>query len=109
MAELLYGRYVPVEVVVVKKDETKYRNFIREGYIVQDVCPYNLYLLTKPAKLELIFRKGEADFIFNMIEDAYRYYGKQKISEEEAWKYIVQLASGKIKISILPNGSYTLK
>lgn len=107
MAELLCSRFVQTETLVVrKKDRSSKQNI---GYNVKDTSD-NCYLLTRKLPLlEMVFREGERDFIFNMIDAACSYYGKNTISNEDATDYALKIASGEIKVTILPDGSYTLK
>lgn len=108
MAELLCSRYIPIEMIVVKGKERTFKDFLKEGYSVKK-CGNGIYQLTKPPILEMVFQEGERDYIFDMLDEAYRYYGKSTISSLDASRFALLLANKEIKISIFPDGTYTLK
>lgn len=108
MAEFIYGRYIPTEAKVVKKENRNIENYKLSGYKVEKI-PYDLYLITKPPILEVIFREGERDFIYNMIDDACQYYMKKRISKKDACNFVLKIVSGEIRISISSDGTYTLE
>ena len=111
MAELLCSRYIPIEEVVIRGKGKTMDDFEKEGYEVAALGCFHrdLYRLTKPPMLEMVFREGERDYVFNMIKEACNFFKKDRISNTEANQFAVLIAYGEIKVTILPNGSYTLK
>lgn len=110
MSELLCSKYIPFESLVVKRYSEDFDDYRKKGY---DIRKYyskkNLYLITKPPMLEMVFREGDRDFVFNMINEAYSFFKTNKISNSDASRFAFLIASGEIKVTILPDGSYTLK
>ena len=112
MAELLCSRYIPAETVVLKREGKTQADYLKQGYEVKELS-CNMYVLTKPPKLEMVFREGERDFVFDMIDEARKYFSKlcigNEISDTTVYTFVLLIANGKIKVTILPDGSYTLK
>lgn len=110
MAELLCSRYIPIEEVIVKGQGKTIEDFKKEGYeVAVQGCYNDIYKLSKPPMLEMVFREGERDYVFNMIKEACSFFKKDTISKMLANQFAILLAYGEIKVTILPDGSYTLK
>lgn len=111
MAELLYSRYIPIQKVIVKDKEKTVDDFKKEGYdiVLRGAVNDYIYKLSKPPILEMVFRQGERDYVFDMIKEARRFFNKDNISVAEADKFAILIAYGDIKVTILPDGTYTLK
>lgn len=112
MAELLCSKYIPVETVVVKpKGKTK-ADYLKQGCEVKELC-CGMYLLTKAPKLEMFFREGERDFVFDMIDEARKYFSRlcigNEISDTTVHAFVLLIANGKIKVTIFPDGTYVLE
>lgn len=109
MAELLCSRYIPIEEVIVRSQGKSEDDFKKEGYdIVVKGCK-DTYKLVKPPVLEMVFKEGERDYVLNMIKEAHSFFKKDTISKDDVSKFALLIAYGEIKVTILPDGSYTLK
>ncbi len=112
MAELLCSRYVPIEKVIVRSQGKNIADFKKEGYdvVLEGSGAYrDIYKLSKPPMLEMVFREGERDYVFNMIKEAQSFFKKDTISEMMANQFTMLIVYGEIKVTILPDNSYTLK
>ena len=112
MAELLCCKYIPSETIVTKRNGKFEAEYQKEGYSVKEVSK-DLYLLTKGPKLEMVFREGDRDFVFDMIDDARRYYAKickgNEISTTTVYAFMMSIIKGKIKVSIASDGTYVIE
>lgn len=115
MAQLLYSKYIPRETVVLRWDSGSTKDFLDLKYEFKELTG-GYYQFTKPPMLEMVFREGERDFVFsNMLEEVHKYrYSKKRENKDEipeltVENFVALIASGEIKITILPDGSYTLK
>lgn len=111
MAQFICSRYIPTEELIVTGQDINSEDFLKEGYKVSYVSTRGkkFYELVKPPVLEMVFREGERDYVFNMIKEARSFFGKDTISNTEANQFAVLIVYGEIKVTILPDGSYTLK
>lgn len=110
MAKFLCSRYIPIEEVLIRTQGKTIEDFEREGYeVAVQGCRNDIYKLIKPPMLEMVFREGEKDYVFNMIEEAKSFLKKDTLSNMLANQFAALIAYGEIKVTILPDGSYTLK
>lgn len=116
MAQLLHSKYTPGETVVTRRNSNSAKDFLNLKYEFKEISG-GYYKFTKPAVLEMVFQENDEDFVFcNMLDAMSKYiYSKRRANEEEkiydltVEKFVEFIASGKIKVTILPNGSYTLE
>ena len=87
MAELLYSRYIPKEISLKRVSD-------------------DFYLLEKPQQLEMVFREGEEDYVFQMMDQACNYYGKKRISDAEVMEYVMKITSKELLVSVFHNEIY---
>ena len=112
MAELLCSKYVPVENLVVSRNGKTKADYLKQGYEVEELS-CGMYSITKGPKLRMVFREGERDFVFDMIDEARKYFWRlcngNEISDTTVLAFVLLIANEKIKVTILPDGSYTLE
>lgn len=101
MLELIHNRFTPTEMSVQKLDESQLES--HKDSDVEKICG-DYYLIKKRPKLEMIFREGDNDYLVEMTDYAKKYYNKDILSEKEVCDFVLKVISGKIKISISPNG-----
>ena len=115
MAQLLYSSYTPRETFVCRWDSHSAKDFLGLKYEFKELTG-NYYQFIKPPTLEMVFQEGERDFVFpNMLDEVHKYrYSRKRENEDEIQditveNFVALIASGEIKVIILPDGSYTLK
>ena len=113
MAELLCSKYIPREVIVTRCDSDSAKVYLSLKYEFKELAN-GYYQFEKPAVLEMVFREGEKDFVFSdMLNARSQYIDRWRkaegrlyyISEEKFVEFIVK---GIIRVTILPDGSYTV-
>lgn len=111
MTKLVSCKYIPKEILYILKNERNIEEYERKGYTVLNIST-NLYSVTKPPKLEMIFQEGDEDFIFDMADEVKKYFKglckENEISDTKVDTFVSLITKGKIKISISSNGTYTL-
>lgn len=113
MVQLLYSRYVPIETAVVsRKDGKTKEEYEILGYKVKEL-PGDFYNLTKQPKLEMVFRDGKKDYVFDMYDEFEKYYKLYNIENVAltthlAGVFVHRIAIGKTQISISSDETYTL-
>ena len=112
-AELIYSSFTPIQTAVISQKESKTKEKYESlGYKVEELAN-NLYYLVKPPKLEMVFRDGDTDYVFDMYDEFVQYYNNWDMNN---LKYVMHLAQvfayritiGKMKVLISPDGTYTL-
>lgn len=110
MAKLLYCKYVPKEVNLVRRYSNVRENHLKLGNEVQEFLD-DFYRIIKPPMLEMIFQEGESDYIFDMIHEVKKYFGineEDEITEAEVESFVKLIANGEIKVNVFRNKTYTL-
>ena len=113
MAELVYSSFTPVQTAVItRKDSKTKEEYETLGYKVEEMAN-NFYYLSKPPKLEMVFREGDTDYVFDMYDKFVQYYNNWDMNNLKYAIHLVKVFTyritiGKIKVSISSDGSCTL-
>lgn len=114
MARLVYSKYVPKEILYVRRRGEVKENYLRLGCGVEIVSD-KYFKVTRPPVLEMVFQEGERDYVvFNMIDEAQkRFCGlfeeQTQISDASVEGFVSLIAKGEIKVHISPDGTYEIE
>ena len=113
MAILVYSKYIPKEILHVRRRKGVKENYLRLKCGVEVVSD-DYYKVIRPPMLEMVFREGERDYVFNMIDEAQkRFCGlfeeQKQISDASVQGFVSLIVKGEIKVHIYPDGTYKIE
>lgn len=109
MVKFLGWQFNKRDIKRIAGDRDKVERFLKHGYEFTKKVGCNTVVLTKPAKLIVAFTENNKTFVFNMIKDACKWYGKAEIDRYMAEDFVKRIRSGEIKVHFGPgNKTYSL-
>ena len=111
MARLVFARYIPKQTSIVKVEKNDILENKFKGCSFEKFQDDRWYLVTTPPSLQMVFRDqfSETDFSYSdMINEVYRYYKKETVTEEEVYDFIRKIITEEIIVSILFDRSYII-
>lgn len=112
-AELIYSSFTPIQTVVISRKDSKVKEeYENLGYNIEEMSN-DFYYFSKPPKLEMVFRDGDKDYVFDMHDEFVKYYNAWDINNLKYFIHLVKeftykIIIGKLRVSISSDGSYTL-
>ena len=108
-ATLVNATYDKSSTITHQGNRTSIQPYINRGYYIKE-DRNGYWVLIKPSSLMVILKdSNNIIHSFQMKEDAVKYYGKKRISENIANRFINDAIDGKIKFYMDDDGSYILK
>ena len=109
MVKFIGWQFTERDIKRIADDRNKAERFLKHGYQFTKKVGCNTVVLTKPAKRVVAFTENKKTFVFNMIEDARKLYGKTEIDRYTAEDFVKGIRSGEIKVHFSPgNKTYSL-